>query len=544
MLQVEGGEVAACKEQHQLIAMVRKAFAEEAICVDEAQLEKYLSQVKYFPYAELFPWEQFVLGLHCCTYRKEDGMPRWPDALVLMGRGGGKDGFIAFESFCLIGPYNGIRGYDVDICANSEQQAKAPFEDVHEMLESPGQTAKLKRFFYWNKEDIVCVKTKSRMKYRTNNPKGKDGLRSGIVVFNEIHQYQDYQNINVFTTGLGKKPHPRRMWATTDGDVRDGPLDDLKSRAADILEGKLPDNGFLPFICKLDAYDEVHDRTKWEKANPSLPYLPHLREEIGKEYEDWKVNPSTFTAFMTKRMNVPDSNTEIAVTSWENITACCQHLPNLDGATGIVGIDYAKVTDFASVGILITKNNKRYWITHSWLCLNSLDIPRMKCPWREWARQGLLTTVDDVEINPALLVEWIAQQATRYNLVKVALDNFRYALIQRSLTDIGFSWRDHKNVKLVRPSDIMIVSPIIERAFVNHDFVFGDNPLMRWAINNTKMIRTGINKDTGNMTYGKIEGKSRKNDPFMAMVAAMTCEPEIAQLADQTALDGFGIWSM
>ena len=58
---------------------------------------------------------------------------------------------------------------------------------------------------------------------RTNSPKGKDGLRSGIVIFNEIHQYENYDNIDVFTTGLGKKKHPRRSYFTTNGDKREGP---------------------------------------------------------------------------------------------------------------------------------------------------------------------------------------------------------------------------------------------------------------------------------------------------------------------------------
>ena len=39
--------------------------------------------------------------------------------------------------------------------------------------------------------------TKSTILGRTNNPGGKDGMRSGLVVFNEIHQYQDYKNIEV-----------------------------------------------------------------------------------------------------------------------------------------------------------------------------------------------------------------------------------------------------------------------------------------------------------------------------------------------------------
>ena len=48
-------------------------------------------------------------------------------------------------------------------------------------------------------------------------------------------------------------------------------------------------------------------------------------------------------------------------------------------------------------------------------------------------------------------------------------------------------------------------------------------------MNNTKRVRSSkkIGVDTGNYVYAKIEGKSRKTDPFMALVASMTVEEEL-----------------
>ncbi len=538
---IESGEIMACKDQQLLVAYVRRIFETESIYVDEPQLEKYLGMVKYFPFEQLYPWEEFLLTLHCCTYR-EDGLPRWPDLFMLIGRGAGKDGYIGFESACLMGPYNGIKGYNVDICANSELQAKEPFDDFYKVLDDSQNRKKLIKFFYWNKEEIRCLKTGAKMKYRTNNPKGKDGLRSGIVWFNEIHQYQNYDNINVFTTGLGKKPHPRRGYATTNGDVRDGPLDHYLDRSTAILEGEMEDNGWLPFICRLDDKKEVDNPDLWAKANPSLPYRRELREEMLKEYADWKMAPSQFTAFMTKRMNIPDTNREIQVTTWENIQAACAPIVAPERKMAVVGIDYASLGDMAATGILYRIGDIRYWITHSWLCSQSPDIPRLKIPWKEWANEGHLTVVDDVEIRPELLTDWIADVGSQFYIPKLALDNFRYNLMMSALKTIGFDAKNYKNIKLVRLSDQMIVSPVIESCFNNHLFAWGDNPLMRWATNNVKMIRTGFNRDLGNMTYGKIEPKSRKTDPFMALAAAMTIENELAPgVAAEGDID-LGIW--
>ena len=86
-------------------------------------------------------------------------------------------------------------------------------------------------------------------------------------------------------------------------------------------------------------------------------------------------------------------------------------------------------------------------------------------------------------------------------------------------------------MKLVRPSDIMKVEPVIQECFNRHLFIWGDYPPLRWAVNNTKRVPSGVkNKsgiNTGNYVYAKIEEKSRKTDPFMALVAAMTVEENL-----------------
>lgn len=527
---VRSGELNTCKEIKALVDHVEYCFENEAIYVDQERLQKYLSLSKYFPYDQVFPWQKFVIALHDCTFYKDSGMPRWADLLCVIGRGAGKDGTIALESVALTSPYHGIREYDVDICANNEEQAIRPVQDITGAFEQPRNLNKLKRFFYWTKEKVVSLKTQSTIKGRTNNPKGKDGLRSGIVIFNEIHQYEDYKNINVFTTGLGKKKHPRRSYYTTQGDVREGPLDNLLEAAEGILFGGDPDNGLLPFICRLDSKEEVHNEANWEKANPSLPYLPDLREEIRKEYREWKKNPQRLPAFMTKRMNLPEGTSEIKVTDWDNIAATNRPIPEIHRWSCTVGIDYTKVTDFASVNLHFRSGDLRYDINHSWLCLKSKDIPKLKCPWKEWGEKGLLTIVDDVEIHPTLLTNFLKDAKLDYDIKMLALDDFRYALLSRYLREVGFDPKIYKNMKMIRPSDVMKIVPVIDSCFANHYFVWGDNPVLRWATNNTKLIRSGRkigsedDADMGNFVYGKIEAKSRKTDPFMALVASMAVE--------------------
>ena len=522
---VESGTPRACPEQHALVAMVRKAFATEDLRVNREQLDNYLGLQKYFQF-RLFPWEKFLMALWDCTYRP-DGWPRWKTLFCMVGRGAGKDGFIAFDSACSISPYNPVGHYNVDICANNEDQATQPCRDLVEVLETPKHEAKLKKHFYHTKELIQGRKNKGVMKWRTNNPKGLDGMRSGKIIFNETHAYENYDNIKVFVTGLGKVDQPRIGYFTSNGDVSDGPLDDKLAQARRILFEGEDDGGMLPFICCLENRDQVHDPDNWYMANPSLAYRPTLFQETADEYKDWLEHPEQNGDFLTKRMGLRAGQKEISVTDYERVKATNRPMPDLSGWSCIVGLDYAELSDWAAVNLHFRQGVQRFDINHAWICTQSKTLPRVKAPWRAWAEAGHCTVVDDVSISPDLLADYIRQAAMVYNVKRLAMDHYRWTLVAESMRKIGFDANDKNRVKLVRPSDIMQVEPVIQECFDRGLFTWGDNPCLRWAVNNTKRIRSSkkLGVDTGNFIYAKIEAKSRKTDPWMALVASMVGEP-------------------
>ena len=523
---VEADTPRACPEQHALAAHIRKCFADEDIHVDTEQLRRYLSLSRYFPYKQLFPWQEFLTALWNCTYT-EEGRPRWKTLLAMVGRGAGKDGFIAFDSMCSVSPYNPVKHYNVDICANNEEQAVTPVLDLVSTLESPDHEKKLKRFFYHTKELVQGRENQGVIKGRTNNPKGRDGMRSGKVVFNEVHQFENYNNIKVFVTGQGKVAQPRVGIFTSNGEINDGPLDDYLARGRRILFENEPDNGFLPFICCLKDREQVHDPDNWYMANPSLIYLPDLYQETADEYRDWVEHPEQNGDFLTKRMGLRAGFQEISVTDYEKILATKQPIPDLRGWTCTVGLDYAELSDWAGINLHFRRGADRFDINHAWVCLKSKTLPRVKAPWQAWAKAGHLTAVDDVSINPDLLAAYIQDAARRYNIKALAMDHYRWTLVSESMRAVGFDAADKSRVKLVRPSDIMQVEPVIQECFDRQLFHWGDNPCLRWSVNNTKRVRSSrkLGVDTGNFIYAKIEAKSRKTDPFMALAASMTIEP-------------------
>lgn len=324
--------------------------------------------------------------------------------------------------------------------------------------------------------------------------------------------------------------------------IRDGPLDKIIDRSKEILKKSSEDNGLLPFICKLDEEKEVHNKKNWDKANPSLHKFPVLFSTMEKEYIDYLEDPISNSSFMTKRMNIPKGNADVEVTSWENILATNQEIPDLIGCTCIAGIDYAKTTDFVAAGLLFKYKGKYIWIHHTWICESSKDLGRIKAPLREWEEKGILTFIKGVEIPPETPANWLAEQAKKYNITTLWMDNYRYTLLARALREVGFD-TDKKgvnNIRLARPSNEMLIAPVITSAFANHNIIYGDNPLMRWYTNNSCLITS----QAGNITYGKIEPKSRKTDGFKAFVTAMCGSIDLEDSGERLDIDdlSFGVY--
>lgn len=126
---VRSGVTPMCREQFQLADLIEHAFQTEELRVDEDQLDRYMGLLRYLPY-KLLPWESFLFALHNCVYTP-DGSLRWPCLVIIVGRGAGKNGYLAFEDFCLLTPVNGVKNYNIDIFATAEDQARATFDDIY-----------------------------------------------------------------------------------------------------------------------------------------------------------------------------------------------------------------------------------------------------------------------------------------------------------------------------------------------------------------------------------------------------------------------------
>lgn len=529
MEKILSNQIEHCVEQEQMINnIIIPVLGRDDVVIDETKIEQGLSLQKYFPY-KLIEWEVFLFALIVGVFKK---LPNnkldiyFRDIRIIVGRGSGKNGFISFLCFYFLSPYHGIRGYNIDLLANSEDQAKTTFTDVYDIIkdnhDKKNNGKALKQHYYATLTQILGIKTKSILRFNTSSKRGKDSKRTGCVIYDEKHEYEDSTNINTLRSGLGKMPYGREITITTNGHVRGGVFDKELEQNLDILKEYNPINRTLVFYCHIENEDEWNDPTKWIKAIPSLNDFYDLKETIQKEVLDMPYNQDYFPEFMAKRMNFPIGNKDIEVAKWEDIKACEKDLIDLKALDCVGGLDYAKTDDFVACCLLFKRDSKYYLIHHTFVCMKSRDLKGIKAPLKEWEDLGHITFVNDVEIPPQLVVNWFEEMGKVFNIKRIAIDTFRFSLMNSAFKQIGFEAFEKKNIKLVRPSDIMKASPIINSVFINQILCWGKSPIMNWYTNNTKKIL-----NNGNITYGKIEEHYRKTDGFMALVNAFTIVEDI-----------------
>ena len=539
---IQGNHLPHCRDQELMLTNnVIPVLEREDVYVDAERIERGLSLMKYFPF-DLLPWEEFLFALIAGVFLRQPGQE--DDVFFhvirnLIARGAGKNGFISFLGFFFISPFHGVKEYNVDIIANGEEQATKSIRQVYNLLEHPIDprfTPALKSNYSWRLESITGKLMEADFRLNTSSTKNKDSKTTGCVIYDEKHQYTSTENMSTLKSGLGKVKWWREISITTDGMIRGGVLDDEKQQNEEILRQYNPMNRTLVFNCRIEDPAKWNDMDELIKANPSLAYpsFAALRSTIQQEIIDMPFTPDYFPMFMAKRCNYPKSDPQKAVAEWEDITAGCREpgFEITDGMACVGGVDYTKTNDFVGCVLLFRKGGEYAIKHHTFICRKSRDLPNIHAPIQQWAEEGVCTIVDGVEIPADIVAGWFADQAQHYNIRMIGVDNYRISLLNAALKKVGFDcWdKENKRVFLVRPTNIVKASPIINSAFLNRRFS-GFDRMMCWYTNNTK----AITDNKGNVSYGKIEPKRRKTDGFQALVHAFCCLdylPEAADLPD------------
>ena len=370
----------------------------------------------------VWPWQaRFIRG----GFR-----PGVADAALSVGRANGKTTILSgIASATLDGPLMVPRGETI-LCASSFEQARIAFDHI---LAFMGPKLKDRtRWRLWDtaqRAQILNRDTGARVRCIGSDPRRAHGLAPVLVLADEPAQWPPATGekmVAALRTAAGKQPHSRFVALGTRPAGAEHWFAKLLAGGADYAQTHAARKGDPPF-----------QKRTWQRANPSLPYLPDLEAAIRAEAKGARRDPSLLASFEALRLNLGTDDTEVEHLIGADLWREIEGDADMTGPV-VWGIDLGTSAAQSAVA--------GYWPDTGALaclaafpCLPSLDDRGRRDGvaglYRECARRGELVTLGQRATDvPALLALALARFGRPS---RVVADRWREAELRDALDRAG-----------------------------------------------------------------------------------------------------------
>ena len=451
---------------------------------------------------------------------KETKVRQYNESLTIEGRKNGKSSECsAINLFLLVADGEGAP--EIYNIATMLDQAKIGFEYSHKMVK---QSPDLRKHIRKRMSDLYFEYNLGIIKPLASNSNSLDGLNAHGVTIDELAAIKNRDIYDIMKQSMSARQQPLLFCITTNGFVRDSIFDSQYNYACEILDGKIKDDRFLPFIYELDHKGEWDKENCWIKANPGLgkiKSLQFLRECVEKAKSDLAFKPTV----MVKDFNMPE-NSSSAWLTWEEVSNQEEfEFKEMGFRYGVGGFDAAETTDLTAAKAMCMRpgDEKIYVKSMYWLpedVLKKMDIDgnrreRDNVPYLLWEKQGLLRTTPGNKIDKHCILEWFREIRNDDDvyLLWIGYDPWH---IEDSLLEEFRQEFGKETMIPVRQGVATLSYPMksLKGDLAAKKVVFNKNPIDMWNLSNLE-VKCDIN---GNIQPVKGMDNRRRIDGAMALI--------------------------
>ncbi|MDP5274344.1 terminase large subunit [Chengkuizengella sp. 2205SS18-9] len=455
------------------------------------------------------PWQHFIIGNLYGWVHKDTGLRRFTEGLIFVARKNGKSGLASGLSIygCT---KDGERGADIYVLANSMKQArKTIFDECKKMIKA---SPKLKKRIKALRDIIEYEQTNSIIEPQASDSEKLDGLNTHMALFDEIHEYKEYDLINIIKNSIDAREQPLLLYITTAGYQLDGPLVDYYEMATDVLEGVINDERTFYYIAELDSEKEIDNPEMWYKANPNLGVTFDLQKLIDA-WNKRKNVPKEKSDMIVKRFNIFVKSDEMSFLDFSTLKKNNKNLDveQLKGMTAVGGFDLSETEDFTSacLEIPLLDTGEVFVLSHSWVPEKKVELNNEKIPYLEWQNEGLLTISKGEYITKEDIYDWFVEKSKYFHIQKITYDPAKAYRLVKDLDAYGFA------MEVVRQGALTLSPALkdIKELFLDGKVIFNNNRMLRWYINNVKLV-----EDRNRNWLPTKQNRYRKIDGFAAVL--------------------------
>ena len=458
-------------------------------------------------------WQQFIAANIIGFYYKNTDDRKYTNSLICVSRKQGKTALAAL--FCLwflIG--DGESGAEVDLAANSRQQAQIAYEFCTNYAKQLDPSGK----------ELKCLRTGIKLKLNDSNlnvfaadSTKLDGFNASFALIDEYHAAKDSRLYDVLKSSQGQRKNPHLMVISTVGFSITSPFKKLYDTDCEILHGLKEDDSTFAMIFALDDGDDWRDETVWRKIAPNLDITvttKYLREQVIQAEN----NVSAETGILVKNFNVWQQVTNIWIPD-SYVNRCFKKISysdfNEDTSLCYVGTDLAAVGDMTAVSCMFTRDgdDKLYFITEYFLPETALTESPNRELYKQWKRQGLVTITEGNVTDYTYITRMMLKRNSHIPIRKVAYDSWNSTQWAIEATEQGLPLEPFSQSigNFNRPTREL------ERLIRSQKVVFQTNEITRWMFRNVLLKHD--HNDNVKPTKGGTQGQ--KIDGVIAILEAL-----------------------
>lgn len=462
---------------------------------------------------KLEPWQQFIGANILGFYYKNTDDRKYTNSLICVARKMGKTCLAA--AFCLwflIG--DGESGAEVDLAANSRQQAQIAYEFVQNYARQLDPSGK----------ELKCLRNGIKLKLNDSNlnvfaadSTKLDGFNASFALIDEYHAAKDSRLYDVLKSSQGQRKNPHLMVISTVGFSITSPFKRLYDTDCEILHGLKEDDSTFAMIFALDDGDDWRDEKVWRKIAPNLDITvttKYLREQVIQAEN----NVSAETGILVKNFNIWQQVTNIWIPD-SYVNRCFKKITytdfNEDTSLCYCGTDLAAVGDMTAVSCLFTRDDddKLYFITEYFLPETALTESPNRELYKQWKRQGLLTITEGNVTDYTYVTKMLLTRNSHIPIRKVAYDSWNSVQWAIQCEEAGLPLEPYSQSigNFNRPTREL------ERLIRSQKVVFQMNEITRWMFRNVLLKHD--HNDNVKPTKGGTQGQ--KIDGVIAILEAL-----------------------
>lgn len=516
---------------------------------------------------KLLPWQQFILA-NLFGFKLPSGLRRFRYAFCIVAKKNGKTALSAALCLYMTDPLGDGEPYaNCYVAATTKYQSQSLcFKAACRMREENPHIAEATRV--WKSKASIAWPNSIFEPLAANSQK-LNGLNIHFGVLDELADHSTSDLHNVFTSSTTGRKQPLIMSITTAGETREQIAFEQRNRAAQVLEGVLPGDGFFAYIAELDEGDNPENEETWLKSNPSLDILVP-RENIRDLAQQAAAIPSTKHAFLRYSFNLwsSTSNTqwidvndltaagnayfceeEKALTPGKRIIIAEERLsikpldPKKDALAQLFatrrcfgGLDLAVVEDLSALALVFPPSQAdgiyeclfRVWCPEEGVVRRSKE---QRVPYQAWADSNppfiIKTTGETTDLS--FIRSEILALRQKFKIVELGFDRFLAEDLAKSLEIEGL-----KVTKVAQGWNLSAALLRTEKLIRDHRLCIHSHPIAAWCFSNAVLAH-------GALGDVRLERKRSREKIDCAVAVSIAVHTMMAQPAQRPGDDAYKV---